>query len=71
MVSEFAEEPIAIAHQIGDRPVVQYDVTVPRGESVTITATFTGSESGEQFTHVRHTPTLTQVDVSETALTCD
>ncbi|MGO2748040.1 DUF4012 domain-containing protein [Microbacterium sp.] len=57
--------------QIGERPVVQYDVTVPRGESVTVTATFTGSLSAEQFTHVRHTPMLTQVDVSESALICD
>ncbi|WP_417508293.1 DUF4012 domain-containing protein [Microbacterium sp.] len=57
--------------QIGERPVVQYDVTAPRGESVTITATFTGSNTGEQFAHVRHTPMLNRVDVTRAALECE
>jgi predicted aconitase with swiveling domain len=57
--------------RISERPIVQYDVTVPRHESRTITATFTGSADRPQFVHVRHTPMLGDVDVTRTAVECD
>lgn len=56
--------------QLGTRSAVQYDIELPRGESATRTATFTGPGAGERFAHVQHTPMLDQVEAMQADLEC-
>lgn len=56
--------------RLGDRPIVQYDLEAPRGESVTITATFAGSGDAHQLVHATHTSMIDDVDVARAALDC-
>ena len=67
----------ATARETGDaharlrtRSAVQYDVELARGESATVTATFTGRGAGERFTRLQHTPMLDHVEVMHTDVEC-
>lgn len=59
---------------LGNRPVVQHDLTLSPGESTTVTATFTGSgaasRDGDRFTHLHHTPLVDDPDVVRADVTC-
>jgi hypothetical protein len=55
---------------LGDRSVVQHEVSLAPGESTTITVEFEGTGAAERFTEVLHTPLIESPDVTRKPLTC-
>ncbi|MFK0241012.1 DUF4012 domain-containing protein [Microbacterium sp. NPDC090281] len=64
-----AEEGVQTA-MIGDRSVVQHEVSLAPGESTTITIEFQGTGSGERLTDVLHTPLINDPDTKRVSLQC-
>ena len=64
-----AEEGVQTA-MLGDRSVVQHEVTLAPGESTTITLEFQGSGAGERLTEVLHTPMIDAPDTTREPLRC-
>lgn len=63
------EEGVQTA-MLGDRSVVQHEVSLAPGESTTITVEFEGTGAGAQFTEVRHTPLIEAPDIARKPLSC-
>lgn len=63
------EEGVQTA-MLGERSVVQHEVSLAPGESTTITVEFEGTGAGERFTEVLHTPLIEAPDVTRKPLTC-
>lgn len=64
-----AEEGVQTA-MLGDRSVVQHEVTLAPGESTTITIEFQGEGAGERLTEVLHTPMIDTPDTTREPLRC-
>ena len=63
------EEGVQTA-MLGDRSVVQHEVSLAPGESTTITVEFDGTGAGERLTEVLHTPMITAPDTTREPLRC-
>ncbi|PRA82962.1 DUF4012 domain-containing protein [Microbacterium sp. MYb66] len=63
------EEGVQTA-MLGDRSVVQHEVSLAPGESTTITIEFQGTGAGERFTEVLHTPLIEAPDTTREPLRC-
>lgn len=55
---------------LGDRSVVQHEVSLAPGESTTITVEFQGTGAGMKLTEVLHTPLIDPPDVRRDTLQC-
>lgn len=55
---------------VGDRSVVQHEVTLAPGESSTITLEFQGTGAGERLTEVLHTPMIEDPVMTRDTLRC-
>lgn len=55
---------------LGDRVVVQHEVSLAPGESTTITIDFEGGEAGDRLTEVLHTPLVTAPKIAQEPLRC-
>jgi len=64
-----AEEGVQTA-MLGDRSVVQHEVSLAPGESTTITLEFAGSGAGERLTEVLHTPLIEGPKIARDTLQC-
>jgi hypothetical protein len=64
-----AEEGVQTA-MLGDRSVVQHEVSLAPGESTTITLEFAGSGAGERLTEVLHTPLIEGPKITRDTLQC-
>lgn len=64
-----AEEGVQTA-MLGDRSVVQHEVSLAPGESTTITIEFQGTGAGERLTEVLHTPLIDDPDTTRIPLRC-
>ena len=63
------EEGVQTA-MLGDRSVVQHEVSLAPGESTTITLEFQGTGAGERLTEVLHTPLIDTPDTPREPLRC-
>ncbi|MFK3679862.1 DUF4012 domain-containing protein [Microbacterium sp. NPDC090218] len=63
------EEGVQTA-MLGDRSVVQHEVSLAPGESTTITVEFQGTGAGERLTELLHTPLIETPDTTREPLTC-
>lgn len=64
-----SEEGVQTA-TLGDRSVVQHEVTLAPGESTTITVEFRGTGAGERLTEVDHTPLVEAPKMTRSELKC-
>ncbi|MEV8250806.1 DUF4012 domain-containing protein [Microbacterium sp. NPDC076768] len=55
---------------LGDRVVVQHEVSLAPGESTTITINFEGGEAGNRLTEVLHTPLVAAPEITQEPLQC-
>jgi len=55
---------------LGDRSVVQHEVSLTPGESTTITIEFEGTGAGERLTEVLHTPLIEGPEIQRDTLRC-
>jgi hypothetical protein len=63
------EEGVQTA-MLGDRSVVQHEVSLAPGESTTITVEFQGNGAGERLTELLHTPLIDTPDTTREPLAC-
>ncbi|MDF2506561.1 MAG: hypothetical protein K0Q52_420 [Microbacterium sp.] len=63
------EEGVQTA-MLGDRSVVQHEVSLAPGESTTITVEFEGTGAGDRFTEVLHTPLIEAPKAEQKPLSC-
>ena len=64
-----AEDGVQTA-MLGDRSVVQHEVSLAPGESTTITLEFQGTGAGQRLTDVLHTPLIVTPDTPREPLRC-